>query len=359
MKKSDYRYTNPEWSIRDLKEKRHLKRVIYALIFTSFAFISVFSLNGNNIYPPLFVTLTLFVLFIMFPFYLLISDNRNFILHDIFYTQLLKIKIVTIDDNLSLFTPVTQELEKIIIGRNGNQKGSSHKKENEELPLKNKISFFWIRKNKKEKLDEEVRERTFRPFLHLIMILFALKEKRFKFISVIGVYFTLVGVFYISLVLLFMEKIVNIYDLSDTSSALILILFLFFWYLLTIYSILQMVSLNNYMYFINEEVRRPYLRKKVKLGENYQQVLDFFQEESAVYIYDYDLDKFQLIDSKYFRKNLPKMRKLVEKSVGTLLTVLISVVFMVFLEISTNVVFVGEPKIHQKSIDKIVEGVKE
>jgi predicted PurR-regulated permease PerM len=63
------------------------------------------------------------------------------------------------------------------------------------------------------------------------------------------------------------------------------------------------------------------------------------------------MDKYQLIDDKYFHKNLPKGRKLVKRSIGILLTVLISVVFFVFLEVSVNTVFTQTIKVHDKSIE--------
>jgi uncharacterized membrane protein YqjE len=359
MRENDHRYTNPKWSIQNLRDKKHLlgflTTFIILILFIDSSLIYFIKNELQTFAPQLypFLGITFSTSIILYSFYSLIVKNRNFILYDIFYSHALNIKIVTIDDNLSPFTPISQELEKIIIGRNDNQKS---KKIDNQLSLKDNILFFWIRKNRDEDFNEEEREERFKPFLSLIIILFALKEKRFKLISVVGIYFTIVGFLFTTYMLLYINVIANHYNLSDTWIAIILIFFLLYWYIWTVYSAVKMVSIDTYLDNINQEIRRPYLRKEIQLGDSYQQIIDAFHEDNAIYIYDYHLDKYQLIDDKYLYKNLPKRRKLVKKSIGILLTVLISAVFFLFLEISNNVVFTQTGKIHEESIQKLKEG---
>ncbi len=272
MRENDHRYTNPSWSIQELKEKKHLIQflTIFLLVLPLNLYLIYFIKNTLSKLAPFFMPISIVLSFlisiaILYSFYLLIVKNRDFILYDIFYTQALKIKILTITDDLSPFTPITQELEKIIIGRNRNQEKSTQ----ENRLLKDKILFFWIRKNIDKSLNNEERKKIFRPFLSLIIILYALKEKRFKLIGVIGIYFTIIGFFFTSYSLIFLESIANLYELSDTWVAIILISFLLYWYIWTIYSSVKLVSIDTYLDNINQEIRRPYLRKKIQLGDSY------------------------------------------------------------------------------------------
>lgn len=297
-------------------------------------------LTSVFIYPPdatnsinTAITVTLFITIIAI-FYKLIYRNKNFILYDFLYTYLLKINIVTIEDSLNPAIPALEEIEKILTQRN---KNCININGNRECPnLQKGITFFWIRKDRQQNQNRDIKY--FIPYLGLIMILYALKEKSLKLISTIGFYFVAIGMLYITFVYLFIRMLKGVYGLDNFYTAIASTMLLAIWYIVTIYSALKVVSIEEYINHINREVRRAYSRKFNKIGKGYEQIVKSFEKENAVYIYDYTIDKYQIVNRDFLYQKLKRNPKFITKSVGTVITTIISVIFMLFVETSANVV---------------------
>jgi len=267
-------------------------------------------------------------------FYILTYKNKNFILYDFLYQHLLKVKIVTIEDPIYPTVPVLEEIEKIIIQNNKNC--ITPDKESDCPNLQNGITFFWIRKDRQKNQERDIKY--FIPYLGLIMILYALKEKSLKLITTIGSYFVTIGLLYIAFVLLFIRYLKVVYQIDNFFLGIILITSLALWYTLTIHSALKIVSIEGYLKHINREVRRANIRKYIEIGKGYEQIINSFVKESAVYIYDYTIDKYQLVDKKFLYQKLKQNHKFIARSVGTVITTIISVVFMLFVETAANII---------------------
>ena len=287
--------------------------------------------ENNLINQILLIGITLFLLRI---FYILTYKNKNFILYDLLYLHFLKIKIVTIEDPLTPTIPAIEEIEKIIT--KGNQNCETPKKDNKCPDLQNGVTFFWIRKDRLENQKRDIKY--FIPYLSLIITLYALKEKSLRLISIIGLYFVTIGLLYITFTLLLIRYLKGVYHIDNFISGVVLIILLALWYTLTIRSALKVVSIEGYLTHINKEVRRAYIRKFTKIGKGYEQIIKSFVKESAVYIYDYTIDKYQLVDKKFLNQKLKKNHKFITKSVSTIITAIISVIFMLFVETSANII---------------------
>jgi len=277
-------------------------------------------------------------------FYKLLNKSRNFLLYNIFYAKALKINVITIDDNLSPYEPTTKELERILIGENKNCLNCP-----DNFTLIDKITFFWIRKDKERDNRRPIEH--FIPYLSLIVILYALKEKSFKLVSVIGGYFAVVGLFFVYFVylLIYQLKYINHNTLSYPTISIIGIAMLILWYLQTTHVALKMVNPETYIRVINKMTRRLTLQSGVQIGKSYNAILENYDKESAVYIYDYSVDQYLYIDKKFLSKYLKKSHELIAKSVGALLTLVISTALLVFVEFAVNTVF---QNVNIKMIDK-------
>ena len=275
-------------------------------------------------------------------FFLFIMRSKQAVLHDIFYNLILKIKLVTINDYLSPFIPVSQEMGKILTGENKNSKNSS-------VDFKDKIIFFWIRKDREKGQKREVKH--FIPYISLITILYALKDKSFKLITTLGVYFTTVGTIFLINVIYSIDFLYNKYKISNNIIGIILIISLLLWYLATLYSALRIIGMDIYIKDINSKVRKASLREKIDLNSGFKQLIDNFDKKNAVYIYDWRLDKYQLVDRDFLEENLNKNEELTSKSISFLITAIISVIFVVFIDVGIGTVF---PKDDAPKIDLVI-----
>ena len=273
-----------------------------------------------------------FLILIVFYSFWHLLFNRNFILYDMLYKYRLKIKLITIEENLSPFSPLINEFERIILGLNRNN--ASKKEEN----FDDSIIFFWIRKDKEKSRESSVKQ--FIPYLSLITILFVLKEKSYKFVAIIGAYFSLVGLLFIVFHTYMMEKLKYIHLLQNSATiSTITIFLLVMWYLFTIYSIYDLIDISKYLKRVNKTARRARLKKEFNFTKGYRAILDTFDRDNAVYIYDHTFDKYQQIDGRFLSINLNSSKRLVDKNIAALVTIIISMVLVVFVEITANGIF--------------------
>jgi len=260
--------------------------------------------------------------------------NKNFILYDILYSYVLKIKLITIESNLSPFRPTSTELERIVYGHNKNYTN----KEQLDIDFKNSIVLFWIRKNKR--MYKELLSKKTLPYLSLIILLYSLKERPFKLLSVIGAYFLAIGLLYMIFMLFFIEQIKCNYHIDSATVSFITILFFIIWYAMTIYSAFQILNIDKYIEVINKYTRENnYSKDSFRKAKRYESILKTFDRDSAIYLYDYPLDEYSEINSCYLKKELIRSKKYVEKNIGALITIVISIILVVFVEITANGIF--------------------
>jgi len=260
-----------------------------------------------------------------------LTFNRNFILYDMLYKWLLHIKLITIEDNLSPFEKLITEFEKIILGINKN-----HNKKKKNIDLKDKILFFWIRKDKDKSRERSIEQLV--PFLSLIVILFTLKEKSYRLVVAIGAYYAIIGILYVAFIT-YIIQILKIwhYDIATLS---IVTMFLFIvWYILTIYNAFKLVDIDKYIKTINNSARRAVQKEDFNFKNSYSTILQVFDRDNAIYIYDNRIDKYQQVNSDFLRTNLNLSKKYIDRSIGTLITAIISILLVVFVEISANGIF--------------------
>ncbi len=258
--------------------------------------------------------------------------NRNFILYDLLYRFRLKIKLITIEENLSPFSPLITQFERIILGLNKNTTSLK------DFDLQEGTIFFWIRKDKQKSKERSISE--FIPFLSLITILFVLKEKSYKFVAIVGTYFSLVGIMFISFHTYLLEKLRILHILNDnTTIAVITIFFLVLWYLLTIYNIYGLIDMSKYIKQVNAIARRARIKKDFNFAKGFGAILETFERDNAVYIYDCLFDKYLHVNAAFLSQNLNMSRRLVDRNIAVLITVVISMVLAVFVEITANGVF--------------------
>ena len=259
--------------------------------------------------------------------------NRNFILYDMLYKFRLKIKLITIEEKLSPFSPLIEEFEKIILGLNRNNKSGK------EESFDDSLIFFWIRKDRDRSRERSINQ--FIPYLSLITILFVLKEKSYKFVAIIGTYFSLVGLLFIIFYTFMVEKLKDLHMLEDSASISVLTMtLLVLWYLFTIYSIYDLIDISKYLKHVNKTARRAKIKKDFNFTKGYRAILDTFDRDNAVYIYDYTFDKYQQVDGGFLAKNLNSSKRLVDKNIAALVTIIISMVLVVFVEITANGIFI-------------------
>ncbi len=258
-------------------------------------------------------------------------SNRNFILYDLLYKYRLNIKLITIEENLSPFSPLITQFERIILGLNRNTNTK------EEIDFSNSIIFFWIRKDKE--IDRERSVKQFIPFISLITILFVLKEKSYKFVAVIGAYFATIGLLFITFYSFMIEQLIKNYGCNSAVISSITILALLAWYLLTIYNIYKLIDINRYLKRINSVSRRAKIKSDFNFSKGYQNLLDIFDRDNAMYIYDYIVDKYQYVNGDFLFKTLSQSKKFIDKNIGTLITIIISMVLVVMVEITANGIF--------------------
>lgn len=280
------------------------------------------------------IILTIFALYSLWN----LLFNRNFILYDLLYRFRLKIKLITIEENLSPFAPLIDEFERIILGLNRNSVSGKEEK------FDDSIIFFWIRKDKEKSRERSINQ--FIPYLSLITVLFVLKEKSYKFVAIIGAYFSFVGILFIVYYTYLIEKLehldylqsVDILQSSATISVSTIIL-LIFWYLITIYNIYNLIDISKYLKRVNKTARRAKIKKEFNFSKGYSNILETFDRDNALYIYDYTFDKYQQVDSNFLSKNLNSSKRLVDKNIAALITIIISMVLVVFVEITANGIF--------------------
>ncbi|HGZ70667.1 MAG TPA: hypothetical protein ENK74_04650 [Nitratifractor sp.] len=258
--------------------------------------------------------------------------NRNFILYELLYRYRLKIKLITIEENLSPFSPLLNEFENIISGLNRNSK-----KTNKENYFEDSIIFFWIRKDKAKSRERSVQQ--FIPFLSLVTILFVLKEKSYKFVALVGVYFSLVGLLFITFHTYMLQEVVKEFHCDHATVSIFTITALVIWYLLTIYNIYNLIDISKYLKRINQTSRRMRLRKEFNFNKSYSTILETFDRDNAIYIYDYIFDKYLHVDSNFLSLNLNFSKRYVDRNIASLITIIISMVLVVFVEITANGVF--------------------
>jgi len=275
-----------------------------------------------------------------------LTFNRNFILYDMLYKWLLHIKLITIEDNLSPFEKLITEFEKIILGINKN-----HNKKKKNIDLKDKILFFWIRKDKDKSRERSIEQLV--PFLSLIVILFALKEKSYRLVVAIGAYYAIIGILYVAFIT-YIIQILKIwhYDIATLS---IVTMFLFIvWYILTIYNAFKLVDIDKYIKTINNSARRAVQKEDFNFKNSYSTILQVFDRDNAIYIYDNRIDKYQQVNSDFLRTNLNLSKKYIDRSIGTLITAIISILLVVFVEISANGIFGTVDTNSTKDYSKII-----
>jgi hypothetical protein len=258
--------------------------------------------------------------------------NRNFILYELLYRYRLNIKLITIEENLSPFSPLLNEFEKIISGLNRNSKNIYR-----ENNFEDSIIFFWIRKDKAKSRERSVQQ--FIPFLSLVTILFVLKEKSYKFVALVGVYFSLVGLLFITFHSYMLQEVVKEFHCDHATVSIFTITALVIWYLLTIYNIYNLIDISKYLKRINQTSRRMRLRKEFNFNKSYSTILKTFDRDNAIYIYDYIFDKYLHVDSNFLSLNLNFSKRYVDRNIASLITIIISMVLVVFVEITANGVF--------------------
>jgi len=362
-----------KWSINELSDvdlKGDLDvtnfgaTVIYMLIvilvtfevspfYNSLMPIPKFLINYNNPYFNAFVEYCSqhysFILFIEIIFAVIalikLTFNRNFILYNMLYNWLLKIKIITIEDNLSPFNKLIIEFEKIIWGINKNNNSQ------EDINLQDKIIFFWIRKDKDKSRKHSIEQLV--PFLSLIVILFTLKEKSYKLVVAIGAYYAIIGLLYVTFIT-YIIQILKIWHIDIATLSVITMFTFIIWYILTIYNAFKLVDIDRYIKTINKSARRAYIKEGFNFSKAYSSILDIFDRDNAIYIYDNTTDKYQQVDSNFLQTNLRLSKKFIDKSIGTLITAIISILLVVFVEISANGVFGALDKNSTKGYSKVL-----
>jgi len=318
--------------ITSLKESNFLKELQQIDALTSFSFwtltliaVAIPFIRINNVIYLFALTIISILSFIK------LLNNKNFILYDILYKYRLKIKLITIKEDLSPFSPLLTQFERILLGLNS--KNLSKKR----IDFRNSIVYFWIRKDKEKNRERSLQQLI--PFISLITILFVLKEKSYRFVAIIGAYFSFIGILFIINFTYFIHQFSAICTSDKATITIITILSLTLWYLMTIYNIYRLLDINRYLQKINDVSRRAKIKSNFNFDKGYQSFLEIFDRDNAIYIYDYIVDKYQYVDSKFLLKNLALSKRLIEKNIGTLITIIISMVLVVMVEITANGVF--------------------
>ncbi len=295
-------------------------------VLFSFVLVSILFFTQIDKMKIFFLNIVIFYIFFQLLF------NRNFILYDLLYKFRLKIKLITIEENLSPFSPLITQFERIILGLNKNSVS------NYKLDLNEGIIFFWIRKDKQKSKERSIND--FIPFLSLITILFVLKEKSYKFVAIVGTYFSLLGVLFISYYTFLLEKLKAINILNDnTTIAVITIFLLVLWYLLTIYNIYSLIDMSKYIKEVNKIAKKAKIKKDFNFSKGFASILETFERDNAVYIYDCLFDKYLHVNGEFLFQHLNLSKRLVDRNIAVLITVVISMVLAVFVEITANGVF--------------------
>jgi len=112
------------------------------------------------------------------------------------------------------------------------------------------------------------------------------------------------------------------------------------------------VDIDKYLKLINKEARIAHNKNNFNFGKGYSDIIKTFDKDNVIYIYDYRLDKFQIVDKKFLFNNLKRSKYYIEKSIGTMIALILSIILVVFVEIFANGIFQNLNNSVSSSTDK-------